>query len=70
MNPHHVPPPHGPRAALLRQIAGAGSHLSHIRRAMAWTREHYAQHLRIEAMATVAGMSKSLFHRRFKELPD
>ena len=56
----------GPQGALLRQIAGADSRLSHIRRAMAWIRAHYADHLSIEAMATVAGMSVSVFHRRFK----
>lgn len=58
----------GPQGALLRQIAGSGTRLSHIRRAMAWIREHYAEHLRIEAMATVAGMSVSVFHRRFKAI--
>ena len=56
----------GPQGALLRQIAGADSRLSHIRRAMAWIREHYADHLSVDAMATLAGMSASVFHRRFK----
>lgn len=56
----------GPQGALLRQIAGTGTRLTRIRRAMAWIREHYAEHLSIEAMATVAGMSISVFHRRFK----
>ncbi|MFJ1311411.1 AraC family transcriptional regulator N-terminal domain-containing protein [Agrobacterium sp. P15N1-A] len=58
----------GPQGALLRQIAGTGSRLSHIRRAMAWIREHYTEHLSIEVMATVAGMSVSVFHRRFKAI--
>lgn len=56
----------GPQGALLRQIAGADTRLSHIRRAMAWVRQHYAEHLSIDAMAAVAGMSVSVFHRRFK----
>jgi len=55
-----------PQAALLRQIAGTGSRLTAVRRAMSWIREHFAEHLSIEAMATVAGMSVSVFHRRFK----
>jgi AraC-like DNA-binding protein len=55
-----------PQGAMLRQIAGANSRLSHIRRAVAWIREHYAERLSVEAMATVAGMSASVFHRRFK----
>ncbi len=56
----------GPHGALLRQIAGADTRLSHIRRAMAFVREHYSEHLSIDAMAAVAGMSVSVFHRRFK----
>jgi AraC-like DNA-binding protein len=56
----------GPQGALLRQIAGADTRLSHIRRAMAWIRQHYTEHLSIDAMAAVAGMSVSVFHRRFK----
>lgn len=56
----------GPHAALLRQIAGADTRLSHIRRAMAFVREHYSEHFSIDAMAAVAGMSVSVFHRRFK----
>lgn len=56
----------GPHGALLRQIAGADSRLSHIRRAMAFVRQHYADHLTIDAMAAVAGMSVSVFHRRFR----
>ena len=56
----------GPHGALLRQIAGADTRLSHIRRAMAFVRQYYAEHLSIDAMAAVAGMSVSVFHRRFK----
>ncbi len=58
----------GPQGALLRQIAGADTRLSHLRRAMAWIRQHYAEHLSVNAMAAVAGMSLSVFHRRFKAL--
>lgn len=58
----------GPQGALLRQIAGADTRLSHIRRAMAWIRQHYADHLSVDAMAAVAGMSVSVFHRRFKDV--
>lgn len=60
----------GPHGTLLRQIAGADSRLSHIRRAMAWIRQHYAERLSVDAMAAVAGMSVSVFHRRFKALTD
>lgn len=56
----------GPQGALLRQIASSDGRLAHIRRSMAWIRDHYAEHLSIDAMATVARMSVSVFHRRFK----
>lgn len=56
----------GPHAEMLRQVAGIDSRLSHIRKAMAWIREHYTEQISIEAMAAVAGMSESVFHRRFK----
>lgn len=55
-----------PHAEMLRQIAGVDSRLSHIRQAMAWIREHYTEQLSVEDMAAVAGMSGSVFHRRFK----
>lgn len=60
----------GPHGTLLHQIAGADTRLSHIRRAMAWIRQHYAESLSIDAMAAVAGMGVSVFHRRFKALTD
>ena len=55
-----------PHAEMLRQIAGVDSRLSHIRQAMAWIREHYTEQLSVEDMAAIAGMSESVFHRRFK----
>ncbi|MCX5493953.1 AraC family transcriptional regulator [Kaistia dalseonensis] len=56
----------GPQGALLRQIACADSRLSRIRRAMAFVRHHYSERLSIGDMAATAGMSVSVFHRRFK----
>ncbi|MGH6809652.1 MAG: helix-turn-helix domain-containing protein [Ensifer adhaerens] len=56
----------GPHAEMLRQVAGLDSRLSHIRKSMAWIREHYREQISIEKMAAVAGMSESVFHRRFK----
>jgi AraC-like DNA-binding protein len=35
---------------------------------MKWVREQHAEHISIEAMANVAGMSVSVFHRRFKSV--
>lgn len=56
----------GPQGAMLRQIAGADSRLSQIRRALAWIRDHYAEPFRVEDLARMGGMSASVFHRHFK----
>jgi AraC-like DNA-binding protein len=56
----------GPQGPLLRQIAQADSHLSRVRRAIDWIREHYARPLSIDHLAGLAGMSASSFHRHFK----
>jgi AraC-like DNA-binding protein len=55
--------PDGPR---LLRIATAEGHSSKITRATAWLREHFAQPLRIEALAEHAGMSESSLHHHFK----
>ncbi len=56
----------GPQGALLRQIARADSRLSQIRQAIGWLRTHYDQTMRVEHLASLAGMSLSSFHRHFK----
>jgi len=54
--------PHGP--TLLR-IASANSPSNKIAKAIAWLRQHYAQPLRIEALASHVGMSPSSLHHHF-----
>ncbi|WP_263408337.1 AraC family transcriptional regulator [Terriglobus tenax] len=56
----------GPHGGLLRQIAGSDSRLMHIRKAMAWIRDHYTERLNFKAVAALAGMSVSVFYDRFK----
>ncbi|MBD8804958.1 AraC family transcriptional regulator [Pseudomonas syringae] len=56
----------GPHGGLLRQIAGSDSRLSHVRRAMAWIRDHYTERLDFKEVAALAGMSVSVFYSRFK----
>lgn len=56
----------GPQGAMLRQIARSDSRLSQIRRATDWIRRNYAAPLRIDHLASLAGMSSSSFHRHFK----
>jgi AraC-like DNA-binding protein len=56
----------GPGNRAVRQMARADSRLAAIARAIVWLRAHYAQPCRIDAMADVAGMSRSTFHARFR----
>lgn len=56
----------GAQGERLRQIAQANSRLNQIGRAIAWIRDHYAQPLRIDALAAIAAMSPSSLHRHFK----
>jgi transcriptional regulator GlxA family with amidase domain len=37
-----------------------------VRRAIAWIKEHFAEPLRVEHLADLAGMSPASFHRHFK----
>lgn len=56
----------GGQGGLMREIALADSRLSRISRAIAWIRDHYAEPVRIEAVAEVARMSPASLHRHFK----
>ena len=57
---------HGAQGRMLRQIALADSRLSCISRAIDWIKHNYRDAMRIEALAEIAGMSGSSFHRHFK----
>ena len=50
----------------MRQIGLADSDLSHVSRAIAWIRDNYAEPMRIDDLARLAGMSPSAFHRHFR----
>lgn len=52
--------------ARLLHIALAEGHGHRVTRAVAWLREHFAQTLRIEALAEHVGMSESSLHHHFK----
>ena len=56
----------GPHGAMIRQIGLADSGLSHVSRAIRWIRGNYAEPMRIEDLARLAGMSPSAFHRHFR----
>nr|WP_132280998.1 AraC family transcriptional regulator [Neorhizobium sp. JUb45] len=55
----------GPQGDMLRQIARGTSRMSQIRRTIDWIREHFAETIRSEALATLAGMSVPAFYRHF-----
>lgn len=55
-----------PQGALLREIGAPEGRLDQIRKAMTWIRENHAKHLSVAEMARIAGMSLSVFHRRFR----
>ncbi|WP_203921298.1 AraC family transcriptional regulator [Rugosimonospora africana] len=56
----------GEQGATIRQIGLADSRLSQISRAIRRIRAGYAEPLRIEDLAKVAGMSVTSFHRHFR----
>jgi len=56
----------GPQGALLRDVATPTTALARINVAIRWIRQNYATPLRVEALAALAGMSPSAFHRHFK----
>jgi len=56
----------GPHGGLLRDVATPDSTLGRIRRSIQWIRENYTDPLRIGALAELAAMSESAFHRHFK----
>jgi AraC-like DNA-binding protein len=56
----------GPQGEALRQIGLADSNLSHVSRAITWVRDNYAEPVRIDDLAHLAGLSTSAFHRHFR----
>jgi len=58
----------GEQGERLRQIASAGSHSNQIAKAIGWLQENYTQPLKVEDLASRAGMSASTFHHHFRSL--
>lgn len=56
----------GERGAMVRQIGMTNGRLAQITRAIRWIRDHYAEPMRIEALAALAGMSETSLHRHFR----
>jgi AraC-like DNA-binding protein len=55
----------GAQGAMVRQLGLADSRMTQIGRAIRWIRDHYAEIVRIEDLANMAGMSLTSFHRHF-----
>ena len=53
----------GPR---IRQIASVGNHGFQIARAIDWLRDHFSQPIKVEDLASKAGLSPSAFHSHFR----
>ena len=58
----------GEHGGRLRQIATAGSQSQQIARTIEWMKENFAQPLRIDDLASQAGMSSSTFHHHFRSM--
>jgi AraC-like DNA-binding protein len=56
----------GPHGWMLRDIATPDTALSRISVAIDWIRRNFAQEIRVEALAAMAALSVSAFHRHFK----
>lgn len=56
----------GPLGWMLRDIATPDTALSRIGIAIQWIRENFAKPLRVDALAEMAALSVSAFHRHFK----
>ncbi len=56
----------GEQGAIMRQIALADSSLTQVARVITWIRAHYAETLRLDDLASIAGMSISSLHRHFR----
>jgi AraC-like DNA-binding protein len=58
----------GSAGGRLRDIATLGDQSNRTAKAIAWIKANYAESLRIEELAHIAGMGLSTFHRHFREL--
>lgn len=56
----------GPHGWMLRDIAAPGTALSRISVTIQWIRENFTRPLKVEALASMAALSVSAFHRHFK----
>jgi AraC-like DNA-binding protein len=58
----------GSQGARLRAITTLGDQSHRTAKAVAWLRSNYDKPLRVEQLATIAGMSRSMLHQHFRSL--
>src|SRR5258707_14818223 len=58
----------GTQGARIRAIATLGDQRHRTEKAVAWLRENYEKPLRVEQLATIAGMGRSTLHHHFRAL--
>ena len=58
----------GDQGVRLRQIASAGSQSHQIARVINWLKDNFTEPLRVDDLATQAGMSSSTFHHHFRSM--
>jgi AraC-like DNA-binding protein len=58
----------GAQSEAVRQIATLGSNMQRIAEVLNWMKTNFAQPMRIEEIAEMAGMSSSSFHHHFKNV--
>ena len=56
----------GPQGTVVHQIGLSDGNLAHITRTVQWIRAHHDDTIRVEQLASLAGMSDSTFHRHFR----
>ena len=58
----------GEQGPLLRQITGAGNHGYQISRAIDWLKANFSKPVKVEELASKAGLSLSAFHNHFRAM--
>lgn len=52
----------------IAQLGVMDSHAQKVSKAITWLKDHYAQPIKMEQLATLSGMSVSSFHTHFKSI--
>jgi len=56
----------GPQGAQVRHLGMTDKRLARVAKTIGWLREHFAENVSVDDLASVAGMSVTSFHRHFR----